>query len=95
MGALFGTFAKSPIREMVAKARKAGVVAIEAKDNEGVKICHDILVPTRRRLSLPPMPFHFIAAMRSHLSPQHMKIFLALHEGKPVACHLVLTARDL
>ena len=91
---LFKNFAKSPIRQMIAKARKAGVIIMEAETSDTVKTCHDILAQTRRRLCLPPMPFTFFAAMRSHLSPQYMKMFLALHNGRPVGCHLVLTARD-
>ena len=92
---LFDTLAKTSICQKVHKARRAGVVIEEAEDEKSLKICHAILVRLRHRLSLPAIPYSFFEAMRRHLWPGHMKVFLALERNKPVACHLVLTYKDL
>jgi serine/alanine adding enzyme len=92
---LFGTFSKTAIRQPATKATKAGVIIIEPQNSHATAICHDILTQTRRRLGLPPMPISFFAAMQFHLVPEHMKVFLALHNGRPVGCHIVFTSRDL
>jgi CelD/BcsL family acetyltransferase involved in cellulose biosynthesis len=92
---LFASLAKTSICQKVIKARKAGVVVEEVGDEKSLKVCHAILVKLRHRLCLPAIPYAFFEAMRRHLWPEHLKIFLALQEGKPVACHLVLKYKDL
>ena len=92
---LFASLAKSSICQKVIKARKAGVVVEEVGDEKSLKVCHAILVQLRHRLCLPAIPYAFFDAMRRHLGPEHLKIYLALQEGKPVACHLVLKYKDL
>jgi CelD/BcsL family acetyltransferase involved in cellulose biosynthesis len=92
---LFDNLAKTSVCQKVNKARKAGVVIEEAGDEKSLKICHSILVRLRHRLSLPAIPFSFFEAMRRHLWPNYMKLFLARERNKPVACHLVLTYKDL
>lgn len=91
---LYATCAKTSIRQKVNRARRSGVVVEERFDNEALRICHSILVDTRRRLSLPPMPLLFFESLSRTLGP-HLKIFLASHEGTYIACHLVLLFRDL
>jgi CelD/BcsL family acetyltransferase involved in cellulose biosynthesis len=93
--ALFVSFAKTSVRQKVIKARKAGVVIEEVGDEKSLKVCHAIMVKLRHRLCLPAIPYAFFEAMRRHLWPEHLKIFLAMQGGKPVACHLVLTYKDL
>jgi hypothetical protein len=80
---------------MVNKASREGVVVEEREDEEGMRICHAILVDTRRRLSLPPMPFAFFQAMQRWLGSDHIRIYLAVQNGKPVGCLLVLRFKDL
>jgi len=92
---LYASFAKSSVCQKVNRALRAGVVVEERLDEESVRICHSILVDTRRRLSLPPMPFRFFESMRRRLGRDHLKIFLARHEGRYVACHVVLSFKDL
>jgi lipid II:glycine glycyltransferase (peptidoglycan interpeptide bridge formation enzyme) len=93
--ALFASFAKSSVRQKVNKASREGVIVEEREDEEGVRICHAILVATRRRLSLPPMSFAFFQAMQRWLGPDHIRIYLAMQKGEPVGCHLVLRFKDL
>jgi len=87
---LFGAFKKSSVRQMIRKAQKAGVSIVEASQRSELRVCHEILSKTRRRLSLPPMPYAFFDAMRACLLPEHLRIFLAVENGRPVACVLVL-----
>ena len=92
---LFASLAKTSICQKVMKARKAGVVIEEVSDEKSLKVCHSILVKLRHRLCLPAIPYAFFEAMRRHLWPEHLKIFIALQRGKPVACHLVLKYKEL
>jgi CelD/BcsL family acetyltransferase involved in cellulose biosynthesis len=92
---LFASLAKTSICQKIMKARRAGVVIEEVSDEKSLKVCHSILVKLRHRLCLPAIPYAFFQAMRRHLWPEHLKIFIALQRGKPVACHLVLKYKDL
>ncbi len=92
---LFGSFAKSSICQKVKKAIKAGVTVVKANGPESMQTCHAILAQTRRKVSLPPLPLSFFMALERFLAPRYLKVFLALHQGKPVGCHLILAYKDL
>lgn len=92
---LFRRFAKTSICQRIRKAERAGVVVVDSDREQDVRVCYEILAQTRRRLSLPPMPFAFFEAMRRHLWPRRAKFLVGRHEGRPIACHIVLTARDM
>jgi hypothetical protein len=87
-------FDKQSVRQKAEKARKAGVIVEERSDKEGLVVSHSLLAMTRRRLSLPPMPYRFFEAIQSNLRPEHLKIFLAYQNAKPIACHIVLIFKD-
>ena len=92
--ALHKRFDKKSVRQKTEKARRAGIVIQERNDIGGMLISHSLLATTRRRLSLPPMPYRFFEAMHGNLRAEHLKIFLAYQNGRPVACHIVLTFKD-
>jgi CelD/BcsL family acetyltransferase involved in cellulose biosynthesis len=92
--ALHEHFDKKSVRQKTEKARRAGVIIQERNDIGGMIISHSLLATTRRRLSLPPMPSRFFEAMHGNLRAEHLKIFLAYQNGRPVACHIVLTFKD-
>jgi CelD/BcsL family acetyltransferase involved in cellulose biosynthesis len=92
---LFRSFAKSSICHKINRASRAGVTVVEQERRDSVKTFHAILSQTRRRLSLPPIPFTFFAAMQRWLWPQRMKLFFAFHNGEPVGCHLILIVGNL
>jgi hypothetical protein len=92
---LFRSFDKSNIRRGVEKARREGVVIEERQDERDLRVFHSFLVATRRRRSLPPMPFAFFQAMYRSLSPDHVALYLSMHAGKPVGGILVSKFRDL
>jgi CelD/BcsL family acetyltransferase involved in cellulose biosynthesis len=92
---LLSSFARSSIRQKMNKAAKDGVTVEEREDEAGMDLCHSILEETRSRLALPVLPRAFFQAMRRWLWPKHLKVFIAMHEKKPVAFHLVLTFKEL
>lgn len=92
--ALCARFDKQSVRQKAEKARKSGVSVVERSDSEGMRLCYTLLAVTRRRLCLPPMPYRFFEAMQETLCPNHLRIFLAYQNAKPIACHLVLIFKD-
>jgi hypothetical protein len=92
---LFRSFHQSCVRQRVKKARYAGVVIEERQDEQSLRVLHALLVATRRRLSLPPMPFAFFRAMYRCLSPDRVALYLAVHAGEPVGGLLALKFKDL
>ncbi len=91
--ALCRRFDKRSVRQKAEKARRGGVIVKERSDLRGMAVSHSLLATTRRRRSLPPMPYRFFEAMLNNLRAEHMKIFLAYQNEKPIACHIVLTFR--
>jgi len=85
---------KKSVRQKAEKARRAGVTIKERSDIGGMVISHSLLAVNRRRLSLPPMPSRFFEAMQNNLRSEHLKVFLAYQDAKPVACHIVLIFKD-
>lgn len=92
--ALCRKFDKSSVRQKAEKARRAGIVIEERSNMDGMMISDSLLAMTRRRLCLPPMPVRFFASIQRNLRPEHLKIFLAHENQKPVACHVILIFRD-
>lgn len=92
---LFRSFDKTSIRQRVEQARRAGVVVEQRQDDEGLRTLHSLLVATRQRRSLPPMPFAFFQAMYRSLGPDRIALYLAMHSGEPVGGLLVLKFKGL
>ena len=93
--AMFRSFDKTSIRQRVAKAKRAGVVVEERQDEQSLRVIHAFLVDTRRRRSLPPMPFAFFQAIHRCLGPDRVALYLAMRAGEPVGGLLVLKFKDL
>jgi hypothetical protein len=93
--ALFRSFNQSCVRRRVEKARRAGIVVEERQDEQSLRVFHAMLVATRRRRSLPPMPFAFFQEMYRCLSPDNVALYLAVHEGKPVGGLMALKFKDM
>ena len=75
---LFRSFNKSNICRAVKKAKQEGVIVEERQDGQSLRVFHSFLVATRRKHSLPPMPFAFFHAMYRSLSPDHVALYLAM-----------------
>lgn len=93
--ALFRSFDKTTIRQRVGKARREGVVVEERQDEQSLRELHAMLVATRRRHSLPPMPLAFFVEMHRRLRPDNLALYLAMQAGEPVGGLLVLKFKDL
>jgi hypothetical protein len=93
--AIFHSFHKNSIRLPLEKAKRAGVVMEKRPDEQSLRVLHDFLVATRRRHSLPPIPFAFFQAMHRWLGPDRVAIYLAMHACEPVGGLLVLKFKDL
>jgi hypothetical protein len=93
--ALFRSFDNSNIRRGIKKAIREGVVVEERQDEQDLRVFHAFLAATRRRHSLPPMPFAFFQAMHRSLSPDRVALYLAMHAGAPVGGLLVSKFKEL
>ncbi len=91
---LFRSFHDSCIRRRVNKAEQTGVVVEERQDQESLRAFHAMLVATRQRLALPPMPASFFEAMHSFLVPNLAALYLATYKGQPVGGALVFKFKD-
>ncbi|HET7103731.1 MAG TPA: GNAT family N-acetyltransferase [Terracidiphilus sp.] len=87
---LFRSFHDSCVRRRVKRAQQAGAVIEERQDEESLRAFHAIMVATRRRLSLPPMPYAFFEAMFRCLVPNHAKLYMVVHRGQAVGGALFL-----
>lgn len=92
--AIYRSFHDSCVRRRVSKAERAGIVVEERSDKESLHALHALLVATRQRLALPPMPFEFFEAMYRCLVPDLATLYLAIHEGRPVGGALVFKFKD-
>jgi CelD/BcsL family acetyltransferase involved in cellulose biosynthesis len=92
---LFRSFHQSCVRRRVEKARRASIIVEERKDEQSLRVLHALLVATRRKRLLPPMPFAFFQAMYRCLSPDHASLYIALYEGEPVGGMLALKFKDM
>jgi hypothetical protein len=92
---LFRSFDKTTIRQRIDKARRADVTIEQREDEEALKALYDILVDTRRRRSLPPMPYGLFHAMYHTLAPGRAVLYLAKRQGNPVGGLIVLKFNGL
>jgi hypothetical protein len=92
---LFRKFHQSCVRRRLDKAKRGGVVVEERQDEESLRVFHAMLVATRRRRSLPPMPFAFFREMYRGLSPNNVVLYLAVHAGEPVGGLMALKFKDM
>ncbi len=92
---LFRSFNKPNICRALKKAHREGVVVEERQDEQSLRVFHSFLVATRRKHSLPPMPYAFFKAMYNVLKPDRATLYLAIHAGQPVGGILVSKFKDL
>ena len=92
---LFRSFHQSCVRRRVEKARKGGILVEERQDEQSLRAFHALLIVTRRKRLLPPMPFAFFQAMYRCLSPDHISLYLAISGGEPVAGLMALKFREM
>ncbi len=89
MDVLFKRFNRSNICNAIRKATREGVVVEERQSDKDLRVFHSLLVVSRRKHLLPPMPFAFFKAMYRSLGPERVAFYLAMCSGKPVGGILI------
>jgi len=74
---------RTSICNRVKKAKRAGIQVSSENSEEALVIFYDLLLETRCRLGLPPMPYRFFVTMWRKLSGEE-KILLLARKGKEV-----------
>ena len=92
---LLRSFHDSCVRRRMKKAVAAGVVPEEAHGEEALRAFYEVMVSTRMRLQLPPMPFAFFQAMFRHMVPGLGSIYLSRREGKVLGGILVFKYKGM
>ncbi|MCZ7636146.1 MAG: GNAT family N-acetyltransferase [Verrucomicrobia bacterium] len=76
----------SAVRRAIRKAERAGLEVRREQSREAVEIYYDLHCRTRKKHGLPPQPISFFHNLHRHLIERDLgEIFLAYHQGRPVA----------
>ncbi len=92
---LLHSFHDSCVRRRMKKAVSAGVVTEEAHGEEALRAFYEVMVSTRMRLLLPPMPFTFFEAMYRELVPDLGTLYLSRRDGKVMGGLLVFRYKGM
>jgi Acetyltransferase (GNAT) domain len=88
-------FSESCVRRKIRKAENQKITVTVGGDERDWRVYYDILTETRRRLSIPPLPFRFFEAMRQYIPPRNRTLFIGLQGGVPIGCLLTLNLGDV
>jgi hypothetical protein len=84
-------FHRTCVRQRISRGQNSGLNLRVGDSLEDVKTFFDLYVKTRRRLSLPPLPFRFFENIwKSFGQTGEASVLLALKEGKPLAGLILL-----
>lgn len=92
---LFYRCSRTAVRRMVEKARKSGIQVIEGGSQAHLHDFYRLFTATRKRLSLPPIPFRFFRAIWEELPASSRVILLAHSKGAPIAAVLGLRGKGI
>jgi hypothetical protein len=87
---IYASFSRTAIRRVISKGLKMGVQMKTTTSFNDLRVFYDLFVQTRRRLSLPPIPFVFFESIFTHLAPKHLTLVLAYQNGNPIGAVLGL-----
>jgi hypothetical protein len=77
---------RKSVRYMINKAERTGLSVVRADSGAEHRAVYDLIVTSRRRLGLPPIPRRFFDALWEELGPRgHIATFLATRAGVPAA----------
>ncbi len=83
-------FSKTAVQQRVRKAEKAGVVVRSAESEADLKLFYLLLVQSRKRLSLPAIPYGFFRSLWERFGSSNLWVLLAFRQGEPVGAQLTL-----
>jgi len=82
-------------RQQINKSMKCGFDLQMAQDEAGLKEFYRLYVKSRKRLGLPPQPYHFFESLfREFLSSKYVTVLLVRHEGRLVAGLVMFKYKD-
>ena len=85
------SFGRTSVRQMIAKAEKQGFELGEGNDLSDVVVFYRLLCQTRRRLSLPPIPYRFFRNLWDTLAPLgRVVLLMARHRGATAGAVMAL-----
>jgi CelD/BcsL family acetyltransferase involved in cellulose biosynthesis len=88
--AVWPRLSRTAVRRMVTRARNDGARVVRRDDPAALRIFHELVGRSRRRLGLPPMPESFFAAILKHLGPGMSSLHLVTSGDAVVAASLSL-----
>ena len=92
---LFRRLHPSCIRRRLQQAKRTGLTVERRQDIQSVRCLHSLLVATRRRLGLPPIPVDLFEAAFRYLSSDRVGVYLAISRGTPVGGALAVKFKDM
>lgn len=91
---LFGTFHKTSVQQRIQRAARVGLVEKCGTSTELLKDFYGLFVITRRRHSVPPIPYAWFRNL-IHAQGKCLEIRIAYKDGKAIAAILTLRFKDI
>lgn len=89
--AIFATFKRKSVRQMITKAGRLGTTARRVEPMEGLREFYHLYVLNRRRHGIPPQPRSFFRRMLTRLTDEpSARMYFAEYEGKAIAALIVV-----
>lgn len=90
-GQIWRTFSRTAVRQTISKAQRRGLHVVDATGETDLAQFYRLLVETRRRLSLPPIPYRLFLSLWHTFRPTgHLSLLMACDGDRPVAALLCL-----
>ena len=74
---LFQRFSRTAVRQLVRKAERNGILVTRDRSKKELLRFHRLLVQSRCRLGLPPIPYRVLAARRAAVAPDSQALLMA------------------
>lgn len=88
------TAVHSKRRNEIRRAQREGTQFAVLEKGDGLLVAYDILREVYNKARLPLAGFEFFRAAYDYLSPDNLKVFLAIHYGKVIGTMFALTYGD-
>ena len=90
--ALFKTFHRTCTRQRINRAKKSDLQLLRGESERELKIFYTLYTAARKRLALPPMPYHFLRNLWSTFAPKNqIEVLVALKDQVPIAAIITFT----
>jgi hypothetical protein len=90
--ALFKTFHRTCTRQRINRAKKSDLHLLRGESQRELKLFYELYTAARKRLALPPMPYHFLKNLWATFFPKgQLELLVALKDQTPIAAIIVFT----